>query len=149
MRHLTENHDHGHRLGHGLDILIVVLALHCFVDGLGISAAGAVSSGFAVRVFIAVAIHKFPEGFALALILMPAMTTVAAAVLTAIALEATTVLGAAMTMAWKQPSPFWIALVLAHIGGTFLYLSISGLQDAWTANRPRRNVVTPIQERTV
>jgi hypothetical protein len=35
-----------------------------------------------------------------------------------------------------HPSEFWLAVVLAHIGGTFLYLSVSGLRDALAPPSP-------------
>ena len=38
--------------------------------------------------------------------------------------------GAIAGAEWMHPSEFWLALVLASIGGTFLYLSVSGLTDA-------------------
>src|SRR5258707_779848 len=61
--------DHHHAHGIGLVFLAGVLAIHCFFDGLGVSAASAMGESFGVRVFAAIALHKLPEGFALALML--------------------------------------------------------------------------------
>jgi zinc transporter ZupT len=44
-------------------------------------------------------------------------------------IEAATVAGAVVGTV-VHPSAFWLSQVLAHIGGTFLYLSVSGLRDA-------------------
>ena len=87
-------------------------------------------ASFGLRVFGAIAIHKLPEGFALGLMLMLGGRSAASALAMAIGIEAATLVGAIAGAEWMHPSEFWRALVLATIGGTFLYLSVSGLADA-------------------
>jgi zinc and cadmium transporter len=128
MRRFEQGHHHAH--GVGLVILAVVLSIHCFLDGLSVSAASTVEASFGLRVFGAIAIHKLPEGFALGLMLMLGGRSATSAFTTAVGIEAATLVGAIAGAEWTGPSEFWLALVLAFIGGTFLYLSISGLTDA-------------------
>jgi len=127
MRHFEEGHHHSH--GRGLVFLALVLGIHCFFDGLGVSAASTIEAGFGIRVFGAIAVHKLPEGFALGLMLMTETRSAWNAFVIAAAIEASTLVGAEAGAVWTHPSAFWLAIVLAHIGGTFLYLSVSGLQD--------------------
>jgi hypothetical protein len=53
----------------------------------------------------------------------------------AFGIEVATFAGAAAGGIW-HPAPFWQALLLANIGGTFLYLSVSGLRDLLTPHAP-------------
>lgn len=123
-------HDHHHSHGMGFTVLAIVLAIHCVLDGLGISAASSVQSAFGLRIFGAIAVHKLPEGFALALMLLADSHSPTRAVMTAIAVEAATLAGAAVATVWTEPSPYWLAILLAHIGGTFLYLAVTGVREA-------------------
>jgi ZIP family zinc transporter len=125
--------DHHHAHGSGLVFLVLVLGIHCFVDGLGVSAASTVGVSFGLRVFAAIAVHKFPEGFALALILIVGGRTPWRAFAWAATVEVVTLAGALAGAVWMHPSEFWLSLVLANIGGTFLYLTVSGLWDAFSA----------------
>jgi ZIP family zinc transporter/zinc and cadmium transporter len=128
MRHFEADHHHVH--GRGLVFLVIVLGIHCFLDGLGVSAASTIKAAFGLRVFGAIVIHKLPEGFALGLMLMTGSRSEWHAFAMAVAIETVTLGGAVLGAFWTHPSEFWLALVLAHIGGTFLYLSVSGLKDA-------------------
>jgi len=139
--HHHHDHDHPHHHHHpgdpvGLPILAAVLAVHCFVDGLGISAASIVDPSFGARVLAAISFHKLPEGFALTLLLMAEGRAPWRAFSVAAAVESTTLLGGLSAIVWPTPSPFWLALALAHIGGSFLYLTVSGLSDAFGRTRP-------------
>jgi zinc transporter ZupT len=128
MRAMEGDHHHAH--GAGLAVLAGVLAVHCFIDGLGVSAASTVEAAFGLRVFAAIAVHKLPEGFALALVLMAGGKSPWQAFWWTAGIETATLGGAFAGMFWAQPSEFWLSLVLADIGGSFLYLSVSGLRDA-------------------
>lgn len=128
-------HDHRHAHGRGLVILSMVLAVHCFLDGLGVSAASTVEASFGMRVFAAITVHKFPEGLAFGLMLIAGGRSTWPALAWAVGIETATLAGALAAALWAHPSEFWLALVLAHIGGTFLYLSISGLRDVVSGPR--------------
>jgi zinc transporter ZupT len=123
-----EEDPHGAR-GAGLAILSAVMAAHCFIDGIAVSAAESVGTTFGLRMFAAIAVHKLPEGFALTLVLMNASHSARRAFWWACGIEVATIAGALIGTV-MHPSAFWLSLALAHIGGTFLYLSASGLRDA-------------------
>jgi zinc transporter ZupT len=140
MRRFESAGQHAH--GGGLIALAVVLGIHCFLDGLGMSAASTVDASFGVRVLSAVAIHKLPEGFALGIILMAGGRSPWRAFALATAIEAATLGGPLTTILWTHPSAFWLSLVLAHLGGTFLYLSATAVWDALWPLPPMRAVRT-------
>jgi zinc transporter ZupT len=140
MRHFEEG-DHAH--GSGLVFVALVLGGHCFLDGLGVSAATRVEAAFGLRVFVAIAVHKLPEGFALGMVLMAGGWPAWRALAWAIVIEAATLGGALAGVWWMHLSEFWLALILAHIGGTFLYLSAGGLQDALAPRTHRAGVDPP------
>jgi zinc transporter ZupT len=129
MRRVERDHHHAH--GGGLWLLAMVLGLHCFLDGLGLSAASAVGASFGWRVFAAIAVHKLPEGFALGLMLMVGSHSASRALAWTAAIETATIAGAQAGAVWVHASGFWLSLVLAQIGGSFLYLTVSGLRDAF------------------
>ena len=128
MRSFENGHDHAHTVG--AIALGSVLAVHCFLDGLGVSAASTVERAYGLRVFAAIAFHKLPEGFALALMLRAGNRSALRAFGWAAAIEAVTIAGALAPVVWPRPSDFWLAFVLAHVGGTFPYSIVSGLRDA-------------------
>jgi zinc transporter ZupT len=133
MRSFEDGHHHAE--GRGLVFLALVLGIHCFLDGLGVSAASTVEASFGLRVFGAIAVHKLPEGFALGLMLIAGGRPAWRAAAWAVGIETATLAGA-LAGGLMHPSEFWLAVVLAHIGGTFLYLSVSGLRDALAPPSP-------------
>jgi zinc transporter ZupT len=133
MRSFEDGHHHAE--GRGLVFLALVLGIHCFLDGLGVSAASTVEASFGLRVCGAIAVHKLPEGFALGLMLIAGGRPAWRAFSWAVGIESATLAGA-LAGAFMHPSEFWLAVVLAHIGGTFLYLSVSGLRDALAPRSP-------------
>jgi len=107
--------------------LVVSLAIHSTTDGLALgiqptaSATGEVASW---TLFSALCIHKVPEGLALGSLLIGAGFRRAAAFGWVATVEATTLLGGAIGMFWLgNVSPFWLGLIMAHVGGGFLYLA--------------------------
>lgn len=140
MRHFEDGHHHAH--GSGLVALAIVLVVHCLIDGLGVSAASSLEAGFGFRLLAAISAHKLPEGFALAMMLMTGARSPWTAFALAVAIEASTLAGAAIGMVWTHLSPFWLGILLAQIAGTFLYLSISGLQDALMSRAATSRVIT-------
>src|SRR5258707_10055392 len=121
IRKFETGHHHVH--GSGVVIFAAVLGAHCFVDGLGISAAATVESWLGLRMLAAIAVHKLPEGFAVALVLMAGGRLPRQAFQWAFSIETATLAGALAASFWTQPSEFWQAIVLAHICGTVLYLT--------------------------
>src|SRR4029450_11984087 len=106
--------------------LIVALAIHSTTDGLALGIQGETPATGATKwsLFSALCIHKVPEGLALGSLLIGAGFHRLTALCWVAAVEATTLLGGAIGMLWLgKVSSFWIGLIMAHVGGGFLYLA--------------------------
>src|SRR6266508_4159076 len=106
--------------------LIVALAIHSTTDGLAVGVQGETPATDAAKwsLFSALCIHKVPEGLALGSLLIGAGLQRAAAVGWVAAVEATTLIGGVIGMLWlAKVSTFWLGLIMANVGGGFLYLA--------------------------
>jgi zinc transporter, ZIP family len=116
-----------HRFSEIATAMIIALGLHSTLDGLAIALgkesemAGAIDTSL----LLAVCIHKIPEGLALCALLLAAGFSRSAALGRVAAVEATTLLGGAIGIfAGPQISEIWMDLILAHVGGGFIYLAV-------------------------
>jgi zinc transporter ZupT len=106
--------------------LIVALAIHSTTDGLALGIQQEAPSTDATKwsLFAALCIHKVPEGLALGSLLIGAGLQRATALGWVAAVEATTLLGGVIGILWLgKVSTFWLGLIMAHVGGGFLYLA--------------------------
>src|ERR1700757_4461702 len=106
--------------------LIVALAIHSTTDGLALGIQGETPATGATKwsLFSALCIHKVPEGLALGSLLIGAGLQRARALGWVAAVEATTLIGGALGFFFlAKASTFWLGLVMAHVGGGFLYLA--------------------------
>jgi zinc transporter ZupT len=106
--------------------LIVALSIHSATDGiaLGIGREIHVATAANWSLFLALCIHKFPEGFALGSLLIGAAFPRLFALGWVAAVEAATLLGGAIGFFFlANASVFWLGLIMAHIGGGFFYLA--------------------------
>jgi zinc transporter ZupT len=106
--------------------LIVALAVHSTTDGLALGIQQEAPSTDATKwsLFSALCIHKVPEGLALGSLLIGAGLRRTTALGWVAAVEATTLLGGVIGMLWLgKVSTFWLGLIMAHVGGGFLYLA--------------------------
>src|SRR6266480_4245957 len=106
--------------------LIIALAIHSTTDGLvlGIQREAHTIDATKWSLFSALCIHKVPEGLALGSLLIGAGFRRAAAFGWVATVEATTLLGGAIGMLWLgKVATFWLGLIMAHVGGGFLYLA--------------------------
>ncbi|HEY7001841.1 MAG TPA: ZIP family metal transporter [Candidatus Udaeobacter sp.] len=106
--------------------LIVALAIHSTTDGLALGIQPQAPSTDATKwsLFLALCIHKVPEGLALGSLLIGAGLRRSTALGWVAAVEATTLLGGLIGMLWLgHVSTFWLGLIMAHVGGGFLYLA--------------------------
>ena len=110
-------------------LLALVVGLHAFVDGV------AVTGGTGAAMLAAVALHKLPEGMALAVLLRVEGRSPARAFLLASAIEAATLAGGASGgMILGAISPAARGLILAHLAGGFFYLVAHGFWgDLWAS----------------
>jgi ZIP family zinc transporter/zinc and cadmium transporter len=130
--HLTQHtigrHFHFGEETHSVSELVSVSALvgllmHTFVDGVAVASGVRVGTGLGMLVFIAVLLHKFPEGLAISSLFLAAGAGRAKAILAAGALGATTILGVLLT---NQLS-FLRTYGLAVSAGVTLYVGASNL----------------------
>jgi zinc transporter ZupT len=106
--------------------LVVALAIHSTTDGLALGIGQVTQVTIADRwsLFSALCVHKIPEGLALGSLLIGAGFRPTHALGWVAAVEATTLLGAVVGYFFlAQTSSFWLGLVMAHVGGGFLYLA--------------------------
>jgi zinc transporter ZupT len=119
-------------------LLMIALGIHSTMDGLAIAIGseavtlkGAVDKNLAVLILFAVSYHKIPEGLALTSIARLAGFSRSKALITAVLIELTTGLGAFIGLLVGHISSFWMGVVLAHAGGSFLYIVGFALLTEW------------------
>ena len=118
--------DAARRFGQIATALIVALAVHSATDGiaLGIRREIHVARAANWSLFLALCIHKFPEGFALGSLLIGAAFPRLTALGWVAGVEAATLLGGAIGFFFlANASVFWLGLIMAHVGGGFFYLA--------------------------
>jgi len=123
--------------------MIVALVLHSFMDGLAIYGGHAHGSNLGVVVLVAVAYHKFPEGLAFTLAAVGSGMGRVRAFWLAVALEAsTTFAGAFAGYAGLLPTEARaIDLLLAAVGGGFVYLVFHALLSEVVKHHPKSTIL--------
>src|SRR5436190_23438983 len=107
--------------------LIVALAIHSTTDGLVLGIQGETPAMDVTKwsLFSALCIHKLPEGLALGSLLIGAGLHRSAALGWVAAVEATTLFGGAIGYFFlTNISTLWLGLIMAHVGGGFIYLAV-------------------------
>lgn len=115
-----------HRFSEIATAMIIALGLHSTLDGLAIALGkeSEMAGSVDVSLLLAICIHKIPEGLALCALLLAAGLSRGVALAWVAAVEATTILGGAIGI-WMAPqiSNIWLDLILAHVGGGFIFLA--------------------------
>jgi zinc transporter ZupT len=107
--------------------LILALAIHSTTDGLALGLQGEAPASAPTKwsLFSALCIHKVPEGLALGSLLVGAGFSRTSAFGWVAAVEATTVVGGVIGYFFLTGiSSVWIGLILAYVGGGFVYLAV-------------------------
>jgi ZIP family zinc transporter/zinc and cadmium transporter len=107
------------------------LLMHTFVDGVAISAGFTVGRELGVLVFLAVVLHKLPEGLAIASLFLAAGQSPRIAVAAAGALGLTTLLGVAVTESIAGLAENGLPLA----AGVTLYVAASNLVPEFQSKR--------------
>jgi zinc transporter ZupT len=107
------------------------LTLHTFFDGVAIASGFLVSSRLGVLLFLAVLLHKLPEGVTIASVVVAGGQSRRRAVAAAAALGAATVLGVLLTEILKPLAQYGLALS----AGVTLYVATSNLVPEFQAKR--------------
>jgi ZIP family zinc transporter/zinc and cadmium transporter len=130
--HLTQHtlgrHFHFGEETHSVSEIVSVSALfgllmHTFVDGVAVASGLRVSSGLGALVFVAVLLHKFPEGLAISSLFLAAGATRSRAVMAAASLGVMTLAGLLVT----DHLDFLRLYGLAISAGVTLYVAASNL----------------------
>lgn len=108
--------------------LLIATGIHSFLDGWSLLATAG-NALTAVAVPIGLALHKLPEGVALGWVVRRVFTSTNKALLAGLTVESLTLAGALLEPRADQTGIekfglWWIAAVLAVIGGSFLFLAI-------------------------
>jgi zinc transporter ZupT len=134
-----------HRFGEIAAAMVVALALHSTLDGLALALgkesemAGSVDASL----LLAICIHKVPEGLALCALLLAAGLSRKLALGMVAAVEATTLLGGAIGYAAApRISGIWMDLILAHVGGGFIFLAIHAIFGELVKHSPRAVLIS-------
>lgn len=107
------------------------LLMHTFVDGVAIAAGFAVGRELGILVFLAVVLHKLPEGLAIASLFLAAGQPPRIAVAAAGALGLTTLIGVAVTNLVTPLATHGLPLA----AGVTLYVAASNLVPEFQAKR--------------
>jgi zinc and cadmium transporter len=110
---------------------LVGLLMHTFVDGVAMASGVAVSNALGALVFIGVLLHKFPEGLAISSLFLAAGSSRARAVMAALALGLTTVLGVLLTDRLALLQEYGLAIS----AGVTLYVAASNLVPEFQSKR--------------
>ncbi|MFB5190806.1 ZIP family metal transporter [Alicyclobacillus fastidiosus] len=103
------------------------LLLHTFMDGVIIAGAFTMSRATGVLIFVAITMHKIPEGFSMATITLASGTSRARALLTSVGLAVSTLIGAVITLEVGNIDESVVKILMALATGTFLYVSMTDL----------------------
>jgi zinc transporter ZupT len=116
-----------HRFSEIATAMVIALGLHSTLDGLALALGkeSSMSGGIDASLLLAICIHKVPEGLALAALLLAAGFPRLKAFIWVASVEATTLFGGAIGL-WVAPqvSGVWLDLILAHVGGGFIFLAV-------------------------
>ncbi len=99
------------------------LSVHALFDGVAIGSGFVVSSGLGWLIFLAILLHKAPEGFTMASVMMASGRSRAAAFWSAVALALATMAGVLVI----QLVPSWVPFGLPVSAGVALYVAATDL----------------------
>lgn len=122
--HFGEETHHEEMLQHGVALTAVIaLGIHAFLDGVAIASGLSVNFKLGLVLFLAVLLHKVPEGFTVASIMLSAGRDKTAARKATLAIASATFAGI-LLVSWLRPA---IAYTLPLSAGVTLYVAASDL----------------------
>ncbi|MHB8527126.1 MAG: ZIP family metal transporter [Candidatus Acidiferrales bacterium] len=102
---------------------VLGLAIHTFFDGVAISSGLLVSRSLGLLIFVAIFLHKIPEGFTVASLMLASGQGKRAAFLSSAILGAATLVGVAVMLMWRAH----VGIALPVSAGVTLYVAASDL----------------------
>lgn len=103
------------------------LSIHTFFDGVSVAAAFAVGHKVGLLVFVAVLLHKVPEGFTAASIVLASGRTARSAFLATLVVGAATMAGVLSVVALQAKADAAVVYALPFSAGVTLYVAASDL----------------------
>jgi zinc transporter ZupT len=122
-----DEHDHEMIPASAAYTAVVGLLIHTFFDGVSIAAAAALSPQFALLVFIAIFLHKFPEGFTIGSMMLAAGKGKREVIFATALIGATTLAGVLLLYFLGDAVGFTVAYALPIAAGVTLYVAASDL----------------------
>jgi zinc transporter ZupT len=117
------------------------LLIHTFFDGVAIAAGFELRESVGILMFLAVLLHKIPEGLSLSSIMIAARRGRRSAFLSVLAIAASTFLGALTTFALGEMDPATAHAALALATGTLIYIAASDLIPATNPAKSRWSIL--------
>ena len=117
-----ETHAHAMKAPRASWTALAGLSVHAFFDGLSIASGLAVSQALGLLVFMAILLHKLPEGFTVASIALASGQGRSGALRSSLVLAAATLLGSLSLL-----DPSWVGVALPLSTGVTLYVAASDL----------------------
>lgn len=120
-------------------LLVIALGIHCTMDGIALALGGELEVKVDRSIFLAIAVHKFPEGLALAALLTKAGFERIRSLGLTLAIETLTLGGWILGLLALKGFTIdrWFYLTLVHIGGGFIYLALHALFNESEEHSPR------------
>lgn len=115
-----------HRFSEIATAMVIALGLHSTLDGLALALGkeAELLGSVDLSLLLAICVHKIPEGLALGALLLASGLSRWRALGWVAAVESTTLLGGVLGLwALPQVDGVWMDLILAHVGGGFIFLA--------------------------
>jgi zinc and cadmium transporter len=109
--------------------LLIAIGLHSFLDGWALAASQEGSEFVKLVFLLGIALHKLPEGLALGAIVRASMASHWKSLLACIAAEAMTIVGGVAAFGVAASiGASWVGILLAAAAGTFIYLGYHAVE---------------------
>lgn len=122
--------------------LLTALSIHSFLDGMAI--ASSLSAHADHSVFAAITTHKFPEGLALAALMLSSNYSKQRIIWSVVLVESTTIIGslAGYYLFNSSISEEIMGILLAHIAGGFVFLALHAVIGEMFKNHKKLVIIT-------
>lgn len=120
-------------------LMVTALSFHSLFDGIALTTGGEHMHFESNSIFLAILVHKFPEGLALASLMLGAAYSKKKIITYVTLVELTTVLGAVIGIYLLQSmiSPIVFGMIMAHIGGGFIFLAFHAVLGEMLKNHTK------------
>lgn len=136
LRHVWRPNKEGVHMGSAIAATAGLL-LHSLFDGAAMTIAMYADPRLGLATFLAIALHKLPEGFSIASIVLAATDSPRAAIAATGAVGLATLTGAWLPVLWQQGGLVPPQTLLGLAAGSFLYVGASDLVPAFGARGGR------------